>query len=87
MVVLVVVTLQPLFQVAVTGPFGDLARWFLSIVLWVLIRFVGALVFVLFAWFAFTGGTRRMPRPLRSGRKPTTDDTNHVTMAGRLPTL
>ncbi len=33
----------------------------------------------------FTGGTRRMLRPLRSGRKPTTDDTNHATMAGRLP--
>ena len=27
----------------------------------------------------FTGGTRRMPRPLRSGRKPTLYDTNHVT--------
>ena len=28
----------------------------------------------------FTGGTRRMPRPLRSGRKPTTAYTNHATM-------
>jgi len=35
---------------------------------------------------AFTGGTRRMRRPLRSGRKPTTDDTNHATMAGELTT-
>ena len=35
----------------------------------------------------FTGGTRRMPRPLRSGRKPTTDDTNYATMAGRLPDI
>ena len=30
---------------------------------------------------SFTGGTRRMPRPLRSGRKPTIDDTTHATMA------
>ncbi len=33
----------------------------------------------------FTCGTRRMPRPLRSGRKPTTDDTNHVTTAIQPP--
>jgi len=31
----------------------------------------------------FAGGTGRMPRPLRSGRNPTTDDTNHVTMTGQ----
>ncbi|ELY70543.1 hypothetical protein [Natrinema versiforme] len=35
----------------------------------------------------FTGGTRRMPRPLRLGRKSTTDDTNHATMAGQLPNI
>jgi hypothetical protein len=35
----------------------------------------------------FTGGTRRMPRPLRSGRKPTIDDTIHATMAVRPPSV
>jgi hypothetical protein len=35
----------------------------------------------------FTGGTRRMPRPLRSGRKPTLDETHHARWQGRLPTL
>jgi|GEM_PF-3240322 len=35
---------------------------------------------------SFTGGTRRIPRPLRSGRKPTLDETYHARWQGRLPT-
>ncbi len=31
--------------------------------------------------YTFTGGTRRMPRPLRSGRKSTLDDPIHAPMA------
>jgi hypothetical protein len=34
----------------------------------------------------FTEKSRRMPRGLTSGRKPTTRYTNHATKAGRLPT-
>jgi hypothetical protein len=30
--------------------------------------------------------TRRIPRPLRSGRKPTTDDANHMRWQDRPPT-
>ena len=46
---------------------------------------IASIVLLIFAVVSFLEIARRIPRPLRSGRKPTTGDTNHARWQGRLP--